>query len=134
MPKEELEEEIESGVGFWGYEEDGQLLGVMGLQRVDDAWLIRHAYVRSDHQGKGIGGSLIQKLRQEARSPVLVGTWAAATWAVRFYESRGFVQVSRSEKDELLRRYWRVSERQMEESVVLVQSGSSPGGSPVRFR
>jgi len=128
MPKEDLEEEIENGVAFWGYEEDGRLLGVMGLQGVRDAWLIRHAYVRSDHQGKGIGGSLLRKLREEGRPPVLVGTWAAATWAIRFYESRGFVQVSRSEKDELLRRYWRVSERQMEESVVLVQRGASPGG------
>jgi N-acetylglutamate synthase-like GNAT family acetyltransferase len=128
MPREELEEEIENGVAFWGHEEDGRLLGVMGLQRVHDAWLIRHAYVRSDHQGEGIGGSLIRKLREEARPPVLVGTWAAATWAIRFYESRGFVQVSRSEKDELLRRYWRVSERQMEESVVLVQRGSSSDG------
>jgi GNAT superfamily N-acetyltransferase len=121
MPRGELEEEIGQGVAFWGYEEDRQLVGVMGLQRVDDAWLIRHAYVRSGHQGKGIGGSLLDTLREEARPPVLVGTWAAATWAIRFYESHGFVQVSPAEKDELLRRYWRVSKRQTEESVVLVE-------------
>lgn len=121
MPMEELEHEIEDGVVFWGYERGGGLLGIMGLQRVGDVWLIRHAYVRSDHQREGIGGVLLERLRREAPPPVLVGTWAAARWAIRFYELHGFSQVTVSEKDELLRRYWRVSQRQMEESVVLVQ-------------
>lgn len=122
MPKEELLEEILDGVVFWGYYLDGDLLGVMGLQLVDDAWLIRHAYVRTDHQHAGIGGALLERLGEEAGSPLLVGTWAAAAWAIRFYESRGFVRAGPAEKDALLQRYWRVSQRQMEESVVLLRA------------
>lgn len=122
MPRAELQEEIGSGVEFWGCGEEGDLLGVMGLQRVDGVCLVRHAYVRRDYQGRGIGGALLDTIREEARDePLLVGTWAAAQWAIRFYESRGFAQVGVSEKNELLRRYWQVPERQMEESVVLVE-------------
>jgi len=120
MPEDELRHEIAEGVAFWGYQEEDRLVGVMGIQPVDDVTLIRHAYVRGGHQGKGIGGELLAHLRARAGAPLLVGTWAAAVWAVRFYERRGFRLVTAAEKERLLRRYWSVPERQIETSVVLV--------------
>jgi len=119
MPDEELRAEMEAGVVFSGFEEEGRLLGVMGLQYVQDVALIRHAYTRSAVRGRGIGGALLEHLKREARAPLLVGTWKAATWAVRFYEKRGFVLTSEAEKQRLLGRYWNIPERQVEESVVL---------------
>ncbi len=119
MPAEELAAEIAAGVQFWGIRRGSRLLGVMGLQRVDDVWLIRHAYTRSAEQGAGIGGALLEQLKRRAHGRLLIGTWKAATWAIRFYERRGFRVVSEAEKDRLLRRYWTVPERQIEESVVL---------------
>lgn len=121
MPEEELRHEIDAGVVFWGYEEDGRLVGVMGIQPVQDVTLIRHAYVRTARRGRGIGGELLQHLLGQANPPVLVGTWAAATWAVRFYEKYGFRLVTPEEKDRLLRTYWKISERQVETSVVLTR-------------
>jgi GNAT superfamily N-acetyltransferase len=131
MPKEELRHEIAAGVAFWGYEEDGELVGVMGIQDVGDVTLIRHAYVRTDRRGQGIGGKLLRHLRTLTAKPVLVGTWRDAVWAVRFYEKHGFRLVSDEEKDRLLRTYWSIPERQVETSVVLVDdrySGSSGAG------
>lgn len=122
MPREELRHEIESGVRFWGYEENGELLGVMGIQDVQDVTLVRHAYVRTASRRQGIGGTLLRELRKLAARPVLVGTWAAATWAIRFYERHGFRQVSEEEKNRLLARYWTIPDRQMETSVVLTDS------------
>lgn len=119
MSGDELRDEIEAGIEFWGYEEDGGLSGVMGIQRVADVTLIRHAYVRPDRQKKGIGGKLLQHLLGLTGLPVLVGTWEDAVWAVRFYEKHGFRLVSPSEKDRLLRKYWTISDRQIETSVVL---------------
>ena len=119
MPAEELRAEIEAGVRFWGYEADGELLGVMGIQGVDDVTLIRHAYVRPNAQRSGVGGRLLRSLLAKASSPVLIGTWADAAWAVAFYEKHGFEVVSPEEKTCLLRRYWDVPERQVETSVVL---------------
>jgi GNAT superfamily N-acetyltransferase len=120
MPASELDAEIAAGVVFWGYEsEAGELLGVMGIQPVDDVDLIRHAYVKPGRQRGGIGGALIEHLLQSATRPVLVGTWAAAEWAIGFYVRHGFVQVSVQEKTRLLRRYWDIPERQVETSVVL---------------
>ncbi len=119
MPEDELRHEIAEGVAFWGYEEDGALAGVMGDQRLDDVTLIRHAYVRTARQGSGIGARLLARLRHQARSPLLVGTWADAAWAVRFYENRGFRVVTEAEKERLLRRYWSIPERQIATSVVL---------------
>jgi N-acetylglutamate synthase-like GNAT family acetyltransferase len=120
MPAEELEQEIAAGIEFWGYEaEDGELVGVMGIQPLDDVDLIRHAYVRPGRQRGGVGGALIQHLMDRATKPVLVGTWAAAQWAIDFYRRHGFVQVSPDEKTRLLRTYWRIPERQVETSVVL---------------
>lgn len=119
MGAEELRREVAEGVEFRGWFEGGRLLGVMGLQGVEDVTLIRHAYVRPDRQREGIGGALLSELRGGARGPVLVGTWRAAGWAIEFYRRHGFRLVSEREKDRLLRRYWSVPERQIEESVVL---------------
>ena len=121
MPAGELDEEIAAGVRFWGYEDGGELLGVMGIQRVDDVELIRHAYVTPASQGRGVGGALLEHLVRSATAPVLVGTWAAATWAIRFYERHGFVVTSRAETTRLLKRYWSIPDRQIETSVVLAR-------------
>ena len=119
MPREELREEMAAGVTFLGYEQAGELAGVMGVQDVQDVTLIRHAYVRTAQQGQGIGGALLAKIMDEATRPVLIGAWAEAVWAVRFYERRGFKVVSSQEKGRLLRKYWSVPDRQIETSVVL---------------
>jgi GNAT superfamily N-acetyltransferase len=119
MPEQELQHEIAAGVVFWGYEDVGALLGVMGLQHVGEVTLIRHAYVRTDSQKRGIGALLLSHLRELATGSVLIGTWADATWAIRFYERHGFHQVSPQETDRLLRQYWTISERQIQTSVVL---------------
>lgn len=119
MPVDELRAEITAGVQFWGIRGRGRLLGVMGLQRVDDVSLIRHAYTRTAEQGSGVGGALLEHLKRRSDRRLLIGTWKAATWAIRFYEHRGFHVVSDAEKERLLRRYWTVPERQIEESVVL---------------
>jgi len=119
MPREELAEQIRDGVEFWGYQEDGELIGVMGIQDVGDVTLIRHAYVRTEMRGKGIGGELLGFLSGLTDRPVLIGTWADAVWAVRFYEKHGFRKVTPEEKDRLLRKYWKIPERQVETSVVL---------------
>ena len=119
MSRDELHRQIEEGVVFWGYEDGGRLLAVMGMQRVKDVTLIRHAYVRSGEQQRGIGSHLLAHLRSMTSDSVLIGTWQAAAWAIRFYERHGFTRVSEREKDQLLRTYWSVPERQIETSVVL---------------
>ena len=119
MPREELREEISAGVAFLGYEQDGELAGVMGIQEIQDVTLIRHAYVRTALQGRGIGGVLLARIMDEATRPVLIGTWADAVWAVRFYERHGFKVVPPQQKELLLRKYWNVPDRQIETSVVL---------------
>ena len=119
MPEDELRAEMTAGVAFWGFTRDSRLAGVMGLQYVQDVALIRHAYTRTAIRGSGVGGALLEHLKREAGAPLLVGTWKAATWAVRFYEKRGFVLTSESEKERLLKRYWNIPQRQVEESVVL---------------
>jgi GNAT superfamily N-acetyltransferase len=124
MPRKELLAEIGAGVEFWGWEEDGALLAIMGLQQVRDATLIRHAYVRRAHQGRGLGAALLSSLAEQATGPLLVGTWADAEWAIRFYQRRGFRMVSPDEKDRLLSTYWTISPRQRETSVVLSYAGA----------
>lgn len=119
MSKEELQHEIDDGVVFWGYEEDGELVGIMGIQDVQDVTLIRHSYVRTAERGQGIGGKLLAKLRELANRPILIGTWADALWAIRFYEKHGFLLVIKEEKDRLLKKYWSIPDRQVETSVVL---------------
>jgi N-acetylglutamate synthase-like GNAT family acetyltransferase len=119
MSREKLQHEIDDGVVFWGFEEAGSIAGVMGLQQVQDVTLIRHAYVRTSSQNRGIGAQLLSHLRELATGPVLIGTWAAASWAIRFYERHGFQIVDTEEKNRLLKKYWTVPERQIETSVVL---------------
>jgi N-acetylglutamate synthase-like GNAT family acetyltransferase len=119
MSREKLQDEIDEGVVFWGYEEAGELLGVMGIQQVQDVTLVRHAYVRTSSQKRGIGGHLLSHLRELASGPMLIGTWADAVWAIHFYERHGFQMVGPQEKDRLLKRYWTIPERQMDTSVVL---------------
>ncbi len=123
MPAEELRGEIDAGVEFWAWEEDGALLGVMGVQDVKDVTLIRHAYVRVAAQRRGIGTRLLEYLRDRTTRPLLIGTWADAAWAVRFYRKHGFELTSAEQKAALLRRYWSVPERQIETSVVLAERG-----------
>ena len=119
MPATELRDEIAAGVRFWGWHDPDGLSGVMGIQDVDDMTLIRHAYVMPERQGTGIGSRLLAHLMDLPHQPLLVGTWADATWAVHFYERHGFGLVSPEEKDHLLRRYWSIPERQVDTSVVL---------------
>jgi N-acetylglutamate synthase-like GNAT family acetyltransferase len=119
MSADELDREIAAGVEFWGSEDGGSLVGVMGVQRVRDVTLIRHAYVMPGVQGRGVGTELLRGLVAEADGPLLVGTWASATWAIAFYERNGFELVTPAEKDRLLREYWSIPERQVETSVVL---------------
>lgn len=122
MSDAKLRQELKDGVVFWGWEESGNLLGVMGLQRVEDVTLIRHAYVRTVNRRQGIGGHLLSSLRALTTDPVLIGTWAAATWAIDFYERNDFQRVAPSEKDALLTRYWVIPARQAETSVVLADA------------
>jgi N-acetylglutamate synthase-like GNAT family acetyltransferase len=122
MSREYLENEIGQGVRFSIYEENGTILGVMGIQDVQDVTLIRHAYVLTNQRDKGIGSSLIHHLMGHSSRPILVGTWAAAQWAVHFYEKHGFCMVSSEMKGRLLRKYWSIPERQVETSVVLADS------------
>lgn len=119
MPKDELRHEIDEAVVFWGYEEDGELIGVMGIQDVQDVTLIRHAYVRTGRRNKGIGSQLMKHLRTLTNRPILIGTWTDAIWAIRFYGKHGFHPVTPEEKSRLLKQYWRIPDRQVETSVVL---------------
>ena len=123
MSEDELRHEMAAGIVFWGYEDAGELIGVAGIQQVRDVALIRHAYVRSARRNQGIGSRMLRHLLELTRRPVLVGTWADAIWAIRFYEKHGFRRLSRAEKDRALRAYWAVPERQIETSVVLGNEG-----------
>ena len=120
MPLADLMKDIADGVQFWGWYDSGTLTGVMGVQRVRDATLIRHAYVLSAHQGRGIGGALLATLVRQSSGQLLVGTWEAADWAIRFYQRHGFRLVPAEEKDLLINTYWKISQRQRDTSVVLM--------------
>jgi GNAT superfamily N-acetyltransferase len=126
ITSDELHSEMEGGVRFWGYEEHEALKGVMGIQTVEDVTLIRHAYVRTSSQKRGIGGRLLSHLRKLAHGPVLIGTWADAVWAIRFYEMHGFHVVAPDQIERLLKRYWNVRDRQVEASVVLADRYDIP--------
>ncbi|HYE54153.1 MAG TPA: GNAT family N-acetyltransferase [Chitinophagaceae bacterium] len=119
MSAEELQKQIDDGVQFWCYTEGDKITGVMGIQFKGDVTLIRHAYTRTSSRNKGIGGKLLAHLRMTATTPVLIGTWANATWAIRFYQKHGFRLLPEDEKNKLLRKYWTIPERQVETSVVL---------------
>jgi GNAT superfamily N-acetyltransferase len=115
----ELDSEISAGVVFWAYDSEGDVIGVMGIQPVRNVDLIRHAYVRPGNQRRGIGAALISHIRSMSSRQMLVGTWAAAAWAIAFYQRHGFEPVSAEQKTALLKTYWTIPERQIETSVVL---------------
>lgn len=119
MSFKELRKEIEDGVIFWGLEHDGQLIGVMGIQDKGEVTLIRHVYIWTRAQKLGIGTRLLRHLESMTENPILIGTWAATSWAISFYEKNGYILVSEEEKNRLLRKYWSIPERQVETSVVL---------------
>lgn len=119
MSRDELVQEIEDGVIFWGYEVDGQLCGVMGIQDKGEVALIRHAYVRTARRQGGIGTKLLTHITRTTDKPILIGTWEAADWAISFYLKNGFALINADEKRDLLQKYWKVPERQIETSVVL---------------
>jgi GNAT superfamily N-acetyltransferase len=119
MPESELQHEIDNGVRFWGYRDGGRLIGVMGIQDRGDVDLIRHAYVRTDRRKQGVGTKLLHHLESRSVKPILIGTWAAATWAIGFYEKNGYNLLGEDEKNRLLKKYWSIPERQVETSVVL---------------
>jgi GNAT superfamily N-acetyltransferase len=133
MSREEMRGDIDDGVVFWGFEDGGELVGVMGIQKVQDVTLIRHAYVRSSSQKRGIGAQLLSHLRGLTNDLILIGTWADAVWAIRFYEKHGFRMVGFAEKERLLKKYWKISERQSETSVVLADSKWRQLGFPQGF-
>ena len=128
MPAEELDAEIGAGVAFWGYEDGGELVGIMGIQPLGDVDLIRHAYVAPDRQRAGVGGALLERLAASATRRMLVGTWADAEWAIAFYRRHGFELLPREEGAALLRAYWTIPERQIQTSVVLARSAASADG------
>ena len=121
MPSDELTKEISDGVMFWVAEQDGAVQGVMGVQDKADVSLVRHAYVAITAQRSGVGTKLLRHLETLTDKPILIGTWADASWAIEFYERNGFTMVSSTDKDRLLRRYWSIPERQIETSVVLAK-------------
>lgn len=130
MSKQELKHEMDEGVVFCGYGEGGELIGVTGIQHIQDVTLIRHAYIRTAKQNQGIGRKLLSYLQKQTTRPVLIGTWADALWAIRFYEKNGFQLVPQEEKDRLLRKYWSIPERQIEASVVLANQQWSRNHQP----
>jgi N-acetylglutamate synthase-like GNAT family acetyltransferase len=119
MSERELQDQIDDGVKFWNYKEDDEIIGVMGIQDKGDVTLIRHAYVSTSARNRGIGTKLLFHLISLTTKPVLIGTWADATWAIAFYKKHGFRLVSFEEKEEMLRKYWTIPPRQIETSVVL---------------
>lgn len=130
MPRDELRREIEQGVVFWVAEEDGRISGVMGMQDRGVVTLVRHAYVVPGTQRKGVGTALLRHVQDLARKPVLIGTWAAASWAIDLYRRNGFSLVPEREKEHLLRTYWSIPERQIESSVVLADRRWTEGRPP----
>ena len=126
MPAEELKEEIKSGIQFFGYIENGVLIAVMGIQPVGDVTLIRHAYTLTSQQRRGAGEKLLNHLLRLAQTDrILVGTWETAPWAIKFYQKHGFTLLSREETNKLLKKYWKIPERQVETSIVLEYKGIS---------
>jgi GNAT superfamily N-acetyltransferase len=119
MPLDRLRTEIAGGVRFWGYEMDRELVGVMGLQERDDVDLVRHAYVRTSRRQHGIGGTLLRHVEALTTRPILIGTWAAAAWAIAFYQKHGYRLLPDAEAARLLKVYWNIPDRQLETSVVL---------------
>lgn len=130
MSGEELAREISAGVRFWVAEQEGRLLGVMGIQDKGDVALVRHAYVATTTQRSGVGTRLLRHVESLVDKPLLIGTWAAASWAIEFYQRNGFTVVSSDDKDRLLRTYWSIPDRQIETSVVLADDRWREAQSP----
>jgi GNAT superfamily N-acetyltransferase len=128
MSAAELAGEIAAGVRFWGCEDGGELIGVMGIQDRGEVDLIRHAYVKTSRRRRGAGARLLAHIETLSAKPILIGTWAAASWAIAFYEKHGYRVLSRDDTERLLRRYWSVPERQIATSVVLASARWDPGG------
>jgi len=122
MSAAEMKSEIEDHVIFWVVEAEGRLLAVMGIQDKNDVALVRHAYTVTESQGQGFGRKLLHHLESLTAKPMLIGTWAAASWAIEFYRKNGYRVVTNEEKNFLLKKYWSVPERQIETSVVLADS------------
>ena len=121
----ELRQEIDDGVVFSGVSDNHNLIGVMGIQDRGEVTLIRHAYVLTNRRNEGTGTSLLRYLESTTDKPILVGTWADATWAIYFYQKNGYHLLPEQEKNQLLRKYWKIPERQIETSVVLANKHSS---------
>jgi N-acetylglutamate synthase-like GNAT family acetyltransferase len=119
MRRDQLQDEMASGVIFWVAEEAGTVLGVMGIQDKGDVTLVRHAYVATTTQRGGIGTALLHHIQNLSTKPILIGTWADAVWAIAFYERNGFALIPERHKDDLLQKYWSIPPRQIETSVVL---------------
>ncbi|HSB05040.1 MAG TPA: GNAT family N-acetyltransferase [Thermodesulfobacteriota bacterium] len=121
MSREALKQEIQDRVCFWGFEDEGALIGVMGIQDKGDVTLIRHSYVRSNRRNQGIGTRLLRFLESKTEKTILIGTWAEATWAIAFYKNNGYDPLPEEEKNRLLRTYWTIPEGQVTTSVVLTK-------------
>ena len=120
MSEQELIDEFSDGVRMFGYHRNNKLIGVIGIQKTNDVILIRHAYTLTSYQGKGIGSALIEYLlKKNQNSRLLVGTWRNATWAIRFYEKFGFILHAKEQSTLLLKKYWKISSKQIKNSVVL---------------
>jgi N-acetylglutamate synthase-like GNAT family acetyltransferase len=119
MSRMQLRHEMEDGVRFWGIEEDQILVGIMGIQDKGEVCLIRHAYIKTSRRKEGMGTRLLRHLESMTEKPILIGTWADATWAIRFYQKNGYRLLSEAEKNDLLRKYWNIPGRQVQTSVVL---------------
>jgi N-acetylglutamate synthase-like GNAT family acetyltransferase len=119
MSRMQLRHEMEDGVRFWGIEEEQILLGVMGIQDKGEVCLIRHAYIKTSRRKEGMGTRLLRHLESMTEKPILIGTWADATWAIRFYQKNGYGLLGEAEKNGLLRKYWSIPGRQVQTSVVL---------------
>jgi GNAT superfamily N-acetyltransferase len=133
MPLEELKEEIQSGVQFYGYIGNNTLIAVMGIQPVGDVTLIRHSYTLTGHQRKGLSAQLLNYLLRLAKTKrILVGTWESAPWATKFYQKHGFELLSREETNKLLKKYWSTPERQVETSVILELKGKRYENTPFK--
>ena len=120
MPEEELLNEFENGVQMFGYIDNNELIGVIGIQEIKDVVLIRHAYTLTAHQGKGKGSTLLEHLlNKNQNSRLLVGTWLDAKWAIKFYEKFGFILHTKEDSASLLEKYWNIPPNQIANSIVL---------------
>ena len=120
MSEQELIDEFNNQVRMFGYNHNNKLTGVIGIQTVKDVILIRHAYTLTSCQGKGTGSALLEYLlKKNQNCRLLVGTWRKATWAIRFYEKFGFILHAKEQSTLLLKKYWKIASKQIENSVVL---------------